>query len=216
MMFADPFPSATKDVHAQGLDLVRLLGHLVQPHGLLSWLDDGEGHLLLDANWKRAIGVDALIVPVFASWALVHADDRAAAATAWDAAKRNGGRIDLVLRIGTGRGRHVRAHVVGRPYPSDKLPVRYVGTCRLMNAGEQPLREITGQELKAARALAGLSVGQLAHLSTVSIATIARLEASLNVRRHNQIKIIDALGKVGVEMFRDVQGAFSMRLRSYR
>lgn len=214
MMFADPFPDISKDGQTRGVELLRLLGRVAQAHGLLFWLDDGDGHLHLDANWKRALGVTSDIVPAFATWSLVHPEDRPRASLAWETSKRRGDRIDVMLRIRTSQGHHVRAHITGQPWPAS-FPLRYIGTCQLAGV-EQPLRHITGQELKAARALVGLSVGQLAHLSTVSIATIARLEASLNVRRHNQIKIIDALGRLGVEMSRDPDGGFYMRLRPNR
>lgn len=213
MMFADPSPEVAISAPAQRFELMQLLGRIVRPHGLMSWLDDGQGHLYLDDNWKTALGVAADVVPSFASWALVHTDDRARIAEAWAGARHRGERFDTLLRIRTRQGHHVRAHVAGQPWSSGTLPLRYVGTCRLVSGGEQTLRHLSAQELKAARALAGLSVGQLAHLSTVSVATIARLEASLNVRRHNQIKIIDALCALGIEMFRDAEGGFYMRLR---
>jgi transcriptional regulator with XRE-family HTH domain len=62
---------------------------------------------------------------------------------------------------------------------------------------------ISAAQLRAARALAGLDQKRLAELSSLSVPTIQRMEASEGVIRGNVdslMKLIGALDAVGVEL----------------
>ena len=62
---------------------------------------------------------------------------------------------------------------------------------------------ITAAQLRAARALLGISQRQLAEAAGVSVPTIRRMEASQGTVRANVdtlVKIVDALGSAGVEL----------------
>jgi len=62
---------------------------------------------------------------------------------------------------------------------------------------------ITGAQLKAARALLGISQRQLADISALSIPTIQRMESSVDVVRGNVdslVKVVEALENAGVEV----------------
>jgi predicted transcriptional regulator len=62
---------------------------------------------------------------------------------------------------------------------------------------------ITPQQMKAARALLGMSQTMLAQAAGVSLPTIQRMEASTgNVRGNvdSLVKVIEALGAAGVEL----------------
>lgn len=65
---------------------------------------------------------------------------------------------------------------------------------------------ITPQQMKAARALLGMSQVRLAQAAGVSLPTIQRMEASTgNVRGNvdSLVKVIEALGAAGVELIGD-------------
>jgi len=65
---------------------------------------------------------------------------------------------------------------------------------------------ITPQQMKAARALLGMSQVMLAQAAGVSLPTIQRMEASTgNVRGNvdSLVKVIEALGAAGVELIGD-------------
>lgn len=62
---------------------------------------------------------------------------------------------------------------------------------------------ITGDQLKAARALLGINQRQLAETSGLSVPTIQRMEASDDVIRSNVdslMKVVDALENAGIEV----------------
>jgi|SRR4051794_41083186 transcriptional regulator with XRE-family HTH domain len=62
---------------------------------------------------------------------------------------------------------------------------------------------LTAEQLRAARALAGMDQRQLAELSGLSVPTIQRMEASRGVIRGNVdslMKVIGALEQAGVEL----------------
>jgi transcriptional regulator with XRE-family HTH domain len=65
---------------------------------------------------------------------------------------------------------------------------------------------ITSQQLKAARALLGMSQARLAMAAGVSLPTIQRMEASTgNVRGNvdSLVKVIEALDAAGIELLGD-------------
>jgi transcriptional regulator with XRE-family HTH domain len=65
------------------------------------------------------------------------------------------------------------------------------------------LNMITGNQMRAARALLGLDQRQLARLSGLSLPTIQRMEASPSVVRGNVdslMKLVDALSASGIEL----------------
>ena len=62
---------------------------------------------------------------------------------------------------------------------------------------------ITAAQLRAARSLLGIDQRELARLSSLSLPTIQRMEASDGVIRGNVdslMKLIDALGVAGIEL----------------
>jgi transcriptional regulator with XRE-family HTH domain len=62
---------------------------------------------------------------------------------------------------------------------------------------------ITGNQMRAARALLGLDQRQLAHVSGLSLPTIQRMEACEGVVRGNVdslMKLVDALSASGIEL----------------
>lgn len=62
---------------------------------------------------------------------------------------------------------------------------------------------ITGDQLKAARALLGINQRQLAEISGLSMPTIQRMEASDDVIRSNVgslMKVVEALEHAGIEV----------------
>jgi transcriptional regulator with XRE-family HTH domain len=62
---------------------------------------------------------------------------------------------------------------------------------------------ITGTQMRAARALLGIDQRQLAHLASLSLPTIQRMEASHGVVRGNVdslMKLVDALTAGGIEL----------------
>jgi transcriptional regulator with XRE-family HTH domain len=69
---------------------------------------------------------------------------------------------------------------------------------------------VTAAQLRAARALLGISQRQLAEASGVSVPTIRRMEASAGTVRANVdtlVKIIDALGALGIELIAEGAGS---------
>lgn len=65
---------------------------------------------------------------------------------------------------------------------------------------------ITAGQLRAARALLGISQRRLAELSGVSLPTIQRMEASDGTVRSNVdtlVKVVDALEQTGIELIGD-------------
>jgi transcriptional regulator with XRE-family HTH domain len=65
---------------------------------------------------------------------------------------------------------------------------------------------ITAAQLRAARALAGIDQRQLAELSSLSVPTIQRMEASSGVIRGNVdslMKLVAALDQLGIELIGD-------------
>lgn len=80
---------------------------------------------------------------------------------------------------------------------------------------------ITASQLRAARALLGLSQRELAEASGVSVPTIRRMEASKGTVRANVdtlVKIVEALGAAGVELIGEgaasPDGGRGVRLKS--
>lgn len=80
---------------------------------------------------------------------------------------------------------------------------------------------ITASQLRAARALLGLSQRELADASRVSVPTIRRMEASQGTVRANVdtlVKIVEALGAAGVELIGEgaasLDGGRGVRLKS--
>lgn len=80
---------------------------------------------------------------------------------------------------------------------------------------------ITAAQLRAARALLGVSQRELAEASGVSVPTIRRMEASQGTVRANVdtlVKIVAALGAAGVELIGDgsasPDGGRGVRLKS--
>lgn len=80
---------------------------------------------------------------------------------------------------------------------------------------------ITAAQLRAARALLGISQRELAEASGVSVPTIRRMEASQGTVRANVdtlMKIIEALGAAGIDLIRENEispgGGRGVRLRS--
>lgn len=65
---------------------------------------------------------------------------------------------------------------------------------------------ITGAQMRAARAILGIDQRELAGLSSLSLPTIQRMEASEGTVRGNVdslMKLIDALHEAGVELISD-------------
>jgi transcriptional regulator with XRE-family HTH domain len=80
---------------------------------------------------------------------------------------------------------------------------------------------ITAAQLRAARALLGISQRELAHASGVSVPTIRRMEASEGTVRANVdslTKIVGALNEAGLELLYEgassAAGGRGVRLRS--
>ncbi|WP_213774071.1 helix-turn-helix domain-containing protein [Bradyrhizobium sp. dw_78] len=80
---------------------------------------------------------------------------------------------------------------------------------------------ITAAQLRAARALLGIDQRRLAELSTLSVPTIQRMEASEGVIRGNVdslMKLIEALNQNGLELIAEgtpsQAGGRGVRLRS--
>ena len=77
---------------------------------------------------------------------------------------------------------------------------------------------MTIRQIKAARALLGWSQGDLAHHSSISEPTIARLESiggEISGRPKTVQKIRDALEKAGVEFIDENGGGLGVRLRKH-
>ncbi len=67
---------------------------------------------------------------------------------------------------------------------------------------------ITGQQMKAARALLGIDQRTLAELAGLSLPTIQRMEASGGTVRgivESLIKVVEALDRAGIELIGDNQ-----------
>jgi transcriptional regulator with XRE-family HTH domain len=80
---------------------------------------------------------------------------------------------------------------------------------------------ITAAQLRAARALLGVDQRRLAELSSLSVPTIQRMEASEGVIRGNVdslMKLIDALDTAGIELIAagavSAQGGRGVRLKA--
>lgn len=79
---------------------------------------------------------------------------------------------------------------------------------------------ITATQLRAARALLGMSQSELAKVSGVSVPTVRRMEASEGTVRANVdslTKIVGALNRLGLELLNDgapcLSGGRGVRLR---
>lgn len=83
--------------------------------------------------------------------------------------------------------------------------------------GYQNQMRITGNQLKAARALSSIEQSELAGLAGVSINTVRNMEAAgsavVSVRLATLINVVDALKAVGLEFINDERGDGVVRLR---
>ena len=82
---------------------------------------------------------------------------------------------------------------------------------------------ITGDQMRAARALLGIDQRELAQRSGLSLPTIQRMESSDGVIRGNVdslVKLVDALGASGIELINEGAvsqgGGRGVRLKSPR
>ena len=82
---------------------------------------------------------------------------------------------------------------------------------------------ITGDQMRAARALLGIDQRELAQRSGLSLPTIQRMESSDGVIRGNVdslVKLVDALGAAGIELINEGAvsqgGGRGVRLKSPR
>jgi transcriptional regulator with XRE-family HTH domain len=82
---------------------------------------------------------------------------------------------------------------------------------------------ITGDQIRAARALLGIDQRGLAQRSSLSLPTIQRMESSGGVIRGNVgslVKLVDALGAAGIELINEGAashgGGRGVRLKSPR
>jgi transcriptional regulator with XRE-family HTH domain len=82
---------------------------------------------------------------------------------------------------------------------------------------------ITGDQMRAARALLGIDQRELAQRSGLSLPTIQRMESSDGVIRGNVdslVKLVDALGVAGIELINEGAvsqvGGRGVRLKSPR
>ena len=82
---------------------------------------------------------------------------------------------------------------------------------------------ITGDQMRAARALLGIDQRELAQRSSLSLPTIQRMESSDGVIRGNVdslVKLVDALGASGIELINEGAvsqgGGRGVRLKSPR
>jgi len=82
---------------------------------------------------------------------------------------------------------------------------------------------ITGDQMRAARALLGIDQRELAQRSGLSLPTIQRMESSDGVIRGNVdslVKLVDALGASGIELINEgavsQSGGRGVRLKSPR
>jgi transcriptional regulator with XRE-family HTH domain len=82
-------------------------------------------------------------------------------------------------------------------------------------------RMITGNQMRAARALLGIDQRELAQRSGLSLPTIQRMESSDGVIRGNVdslVKLVDALGAAGIELINEGtvshSGGRGVRLKS--
>lgn len=118
-----------------------------------------------------------------ASWIdALHADDRAAARTKWDEARRRGGPFEIEARLLSVGGAYRWVTARGAPIAGDEGVIReWIVTVidapdvkTLAHAEDQRL--LSGAQIRAARAILNWSVRDLAEKAAVPISTIRRLE----------------------------------------
>ncbi len=180
--------------------------------GGMLWRAGPDGILNFETGWCEFTGT-TMAENVNGGWLkLVHPDDRAGAAQAWHQARSSRSLYSAVFRARRFDGVYCRLDVKAAPhFDNAGNVIEWIGYCAPASAqGVAPDPSVapasdehrpTARELKAARALLGMSVNQLAEASGVSAATIARHEAgdgSARVRPRKLARVRDVLTARGV------------------
>lgn len=195
--------------------VMRLLG------GIL-WRAAPNGDLVFDNGWCELTGT-TLAENAGDGWLrTIHSEDRDVARAAWRLAVDSGRSYSTTYRVRRTDGHYVRMDVKAHPHLDEhEAVVEWIGVCvpsiQAPPAAPAPVDVADapeGPELRAARALIGLTVDELADAAGVSAATISRHEDTRQTGRIRPSKLARlkaSLAELGVTFHRERAGGAFIR-----
>lgn len=179
------------------------------------WTASPQGQRRPSASWQALTGQAGPDQQGDGWQAVLHPDDRAMAAGAWQEALIREGTLDTDFRLRCADGLHRRYNCRvtplrdGRGHVVEWLGILLLGLsggAGLAAAAGQPLPDVTPALVRAARALLDWSAPKLAAAAGVSLSSVKRFEAEGMVRDATRRAIREALEGGGIRFHRDPSG----------
>lgn len=169
---------------------------LVRAVATVVWTATADGATRIGADWTLLTGQTAQEMAGYGWLNAIHPDDRERTRDAWRIAVLHQGLYDTDYRIRGADGIYRWFNARGAPILDQNGSIReWVGMCLSITGSKRfqvdtstvlPTERITAAQVRAARALLGWSIAQLAEKANLSPSTVARLE---DVARSESVRL---------------------------